>query len=390
MNDMKGKGHDIYIITARMHDGGTATISHNYYKMFKKNNWNVKVVTLEKLPVSAKFNDIADDLISLNLFDLRQGVMSLSMLKSIVFNFISFLSFMRECKGSVIFVHFLPILLGGGSWFFRKKGCKYIFTVHTDIFSFKKKIPAVKKVIFSAFERMLQLCDSLVFITPDVTNKFVNAYPTFQKVITIPNVFYSDKVQPSDDPLDPTRFILYSGRLSSEKNIGFIIDSYVKYRNIGGHRKLVIAGDGPEYISLSLKAQNSSHAEDITFLGHVDDVVSLYNRAAYLVLASKYEGFGLVILEAIDYFLPVLSSNCESGPYYILSRESSSSFNTKYENGLGVLLPIPNGDNIIDYANGMLHLDSKVISKKERFDCLRFFSDSEIYPIWERTICGER
>jgi len=158
---------------------------------------------------------------------------------------------------------------------------------------------------------------------------------------------------------------------------------------LGGGRKLVIAGDGPEYTPLILKAKRTPHAEDIIFLGHVDDVVNLYERAAYLVLASQYEGFGLVLLEAIDHFLPVLSSNCESGPCYILSRESFSSFNTKYENGLGVLLPIPNNYNYIDYANGMLHLDRKVTSKKERNDCLRFFSESEIYPIWKQTIHGE-
>lgn len=389
MNVNGGNYREIYIITARMHDGGTATISHNYYKMFKRNNRNVRIVTLEKLPVSAKFNNIEDDMIHLNLFDLSKGVMSFSMLKNIIFNLPYFISFMKQCKGSVIFVHFLPILLGVLSRLFLKKESKYIFTVHTNIFSFKKKLSIIKKVIFFAFERALKLCDCLVFITPDVTSRFINSHPKFSKVVTIPNVFYSNIIQPSDDPLDSTRFILYSGRLSPEKNIGFIIDSYVKYRGMGGSRKLVIAGDGPEYMSLTLKAQRSPHAEDIIFLGHVDDVVNLYNKAAYLVLASGYEGFGLVILEAIDHFLPVLSSNCESGPYYILSRKSTPSFNTKYENGLGVLLPTPNNYNSIDYANGMLHLDSKVTSKYERNDCLRFFSESEVYPIWEQTICGE-
>lgn len=391
MNNNIENHRNIYILTARMHDGGTATITYNYYKMFKNNGVDVKIVTLEKLPVSAKFNNVEQDLISLDLFDLSKGVMSFRMLKSMVFNIPYIISFLKKCNGSVIFIHFLPILLGVIFWPFRKKNNKYIFTVHTDVFSYKKKVSAVKRVIFTFFERALQLCDCLVFITPDVTNKYRKMYPKSSKAITIPNVFYGENIlsSASYDTRDPTRFILYSGRLSSEKNIDFIVDSYVEYRRMGGGRKLVIAGDGPEYMSLKIKAQGTPYAKDIDFLGHVDDVIDLYKRAAYLVLASQYEGFGLVILEAIDHFLPVLSSNCESGPYYILSRTSPSLFNLKIENGLGVLLPTPNDASCLDYANEMLHLDKKVISMNERADCLSFFSESEIYPMWEKAIRGE-
>lgn len=385
----KNDQDDIYILTARMHDGGTATITHNYYKMFKNNNVNVKVVTLEKLPVSSKFNIEEEDLISLGFFDLSKGVISFSMLRSMAFNIPYIIKFLRKCNGNIIFIHFLPILFGVMSWPFRRKENKYVFTVHTDIFSFKKRISLVKRVIFSFFERALQLCDCLVFITPDVTKKYRDIYPKFSKIMTIPNVYYGENVQAGDDTSESTRFILYSGRLSSEKNIDFIIDAYVEYRRMGGERKLVIAGGGPEYVPLTVKANGTPYAHDIDFRGHVDNVIDLYNRAAYLVLASQYEGFGLVILEAIDHFLPVLSSNCESGPYYILSRKSSSLFNAEYENGLGVLLPIPNKSNCIDYANGMLRLDTKVISMSERIDCLTFFSETKIYPIWVKAMCGE-
>ena len=105
-------------------------------------------------------------------------------------------------------------------------------------------------------------------------------YPKSSKAITIPNVFYGENIlsSASYDTRDPTRFILYSGRLSSEKNIDFIVDSYVEYRRMGGGRKLVIAGDGPEYMSLKIKAQGTPYARDIDFLGHVDDVIDLYKR----------------------------------------------------------------------------------------------------------------
>ncbi|WP_158137649.1 glycosyltransferase [Vibrio metschnikovii] len=236
MNDNIEHHRRIYILTARMHDGGTATITYNYYKMFKNNGVDVKIVTLEKLPLSAKFNNVEQDLISLDLFDLCKGVMSFRMLKSMIVNTPRIMSFLRNCNGGVIFIHFLPILLGVMSWPFRKKNNKYIFTIHTDVFSYKKKVSVVKRIIFTFFERALQLCDCLVFITPDVTNKYRKMYPKTSKAITIPNVFYGENILSSAnyDTRDPTRFILYSGRLSSEKNIDFIIDSYVEYRRMGG------------------------------------------------------------------------------------------------------------------------------------------------------------
>jgi len=54
----------------------------------------------------------------------------------------------------------------------------------------------------------------------------------------------------------------------------------------------------------------------ISFAGFVsdDDLVQLYNQAALFVYPSKYEGFGLPVLEAMACGVPVVTSRCSSLP----------------------------------------------------------------------------
>ena len=50
----------------------------------------------------------------------------------------------------------------------------------------------------------------------------------------------------------------------------------------------------------------------------VDDIYSEYQRSQFLVLSSDFEGFGLVIIEAMACGLPVVATNCPYGPSEII------------------------------------------------------------------------
>ena len=61
------------------------------------------------------------------------------------------------------------------------------------------------------------------------------------------------------------------------------------------------------------------HIEDATvFTGFQSDAAPYISRAEALVLASKYEGFGLVLVEAMVLGRPVVASDCPSGPAEVL------------------------------------------------------------------------
>lgn len=53
--------------------------------------------------------------------------------------------------------------------------------------------------------------------------------------------------------------------------------------------------------------------------GPTVDVLKEYNASSVFVLPSRYEGFGLVLIEAMACGIPVVSFNCENGPRSIIS-----------------------------------------------------------------------
>ena len=82
--------------------------------------------------------------------------------------------------------------------------------------------------------------------------------------------------------------------------------------------KLVILGDGEERAVME-KAIKSYNLEHSIFLpGWVDDPIPYLRLSDLLILSSDYEGFGLVILEALSVGVNVVSTNCKTGPGEIL------------------------------------------------------------------------
>ena len=88
-------------------------------------------------------------------------------------------------------------------------------------------------------------------------------------------------------------------------------------------------------------------AEDVRLPGHVKNPVALMARAAVFVLSSAWEGFGNVLVEALAFGTPVVSTDCTSGPAEILE-----------QGRYGRLVPVGNPDTM---ANAILAtLDASV------------------------------
>tara|TARA_B100000902_G_scaffold400013_1_gene474544 strand:+ start:1649 stop:2761 length:1113 start_codon:yes stop_codon:yes gene_type:complete len=80
----------------------------------------------------------------------------------------------------------------------------------------------------------------------------------------------------------------------------------------------LIAGDGPEKESLSFLIKEYSLENHVILLGGVQDTESLYRNADIFVLSSDFEGFGMVLVEALGYGKTIVATDCESGPREIL------------------------------------------------------------------------
>jgi len=114
-------------------------------------------------------------------------------------------------------------------------------------------------------------------------------------------------------------FLFYVGTLSSHKNIEGLLRAVGRAASRGVHFDVVLAGPGqtPERIAqLRRVADEAGVAERLRPVGYVDveDLVLFFNNAALHVLPSRFEGFGLTVIEAFACGCPVVASRRASIP----------------------------------------------------------------------------
>lgn len=116
----------------------------------------------------------------------------------------------------------------------------------------------------------------------------------------------------------PGRYILYVGTLERRKNITNLIRVFSMARHIGSiEHVLVLAGQrGWLYQDIFETVEELELTNQVIFLDHVpeDDLPALYSGADLFVYLSRYEGFGLPVLEAMACGVPVLTSDTSSLP----------------------------------------------------------------------------
>ena len=102
--------------------------------------------------------------------------------------------------------------------------------------------------------------------------------------------------------------ILMVGTLYSQKNYPMAFNGVRILKENGTPCKLRIAGDGPELSSLKKLAQKMKIDDLVQFLGQRKDIASLMQHSSIFWLTSNYEGFGLVLVEAMIAGIPIIAT----------------------------------------------------------------------------------
>lgn len=107
------------------------------------------------------------------------------------------------------------------------------------------------------------------------------------------------------------------GRLEHQKGFDTLIDAFSKVKNKHDTR-LIIFGNGSLRDSLQEKIKSAGLVNAIALAGYTNSPLLQMQAAKAFVLSSRFEGFGLVLVEALWTGTRIISSDCNYGPREIL------------------------------------------------------------------------
>jgi len=167
--------------------------------------------------------------------------------------------------------------------------------------------------------------------------------------------------------------IVTSGRLHIQKGHSGLLEVFASIKNsFGSKYKLIIFGDGElktQLIELSENMglqtysiwsdQDLNCNDDVYFMGFEKNPYKYISKCGVFVFPSLYEGLGNALVEALACEIPIMATDCHSGPREVLAPPSPSNYELKEAEyaKYGILMPhISNGQNIKVWHDTIINL----------------------------------
>ena len=216
-----------------------------------------------------------------------------------------------------------------------KHTCKVIVSEHASLKEHWQHASLKRRIILNTYVKFgYKLADYVLAVSEGIANQIVAMGHSKNKVGYIHNPvrFNAATIGKSifkNKSTIPT--ILSVGRIAKQKDFLTLLKAFnllVERKNA----RLVIVGGVFETLEkqkLNQFIDANNLAERVNFVGFTENIQEYYATADVFVLSSAWEGFGNVIVEALAFGLPIVSTNCNHGPAEILQ---ASKF--------GILVPV--------------------------------------------------
>lgn len=112
--------------------------------------------------------------------------------------------------------------------------------------------------------------------------------------------------------------LLSVGRLAPQKDYGTMLKA-LNILKSKGNFKLIIVGSGGMRTALEAQIVQLGLEKNILLAGNSHALSDYYENADLFLMSSSSEGFGNVLVEALSFGLPIVSTDCKSGPSEILA-----------------------------------------------------------------------
>ena len=233
---------------------------------------------------------------------------------------LDFRTTIKKLDLDLIHVH-SPFMLGRlGAKYAKKLDIPLVFTFHTLYEQYVHYVPiasALTKDIAQNISRKFSNRCDMVIVPTAVIGEYLRELGVAAEISVIPTGIKMDRFSKGDPDWLKRRFdlpgdekiLIFVGRLGQEKNINFLLESFLSVNRKMPNTRLVLVGTGPEEEELREKAEKYGIAEKVTFTGLIPpaEVAHCYASSDIFVFPSVTETQGVVIVEAKAAGLPVVA-----------------------------------------------------------------------------------
>lgn len=202
--------------------------------------------------------------------------------------------------------------------FIIKNKVSLIFEMHSSKFiaegeSWNKILTKAAAGYMNIFKRIaIKKYDRFVVLTNESISEW-----NIKNTIVIPNPlwFASEKSSALEN-----KKVIAVGRHTYEKGFDRMLQIWKKVVAKHPDWTLEIYGKSDEKVDLRLLAANLNISENVIFREPVQNINEKYSEASFFLMTSRFEAFGMVLLEAMACGLPCVAYDCPCGPRAIISK----------------------------------------------------------------------
>jgi glycosyltransferase involved in cell wall biosynthesis len=170
------------------------------------------------------------------------------------------------------------------------------------------------------------------------------------------------------------------GRLVPVKNIGLQIEVMKEVIRKYPSTELWIVGEGQEKLNLKNQISNLNLENNVKMFGWQNDLDKFYNQADAFLLTSDYEGWGMVVVEAASYGLPIIMTDVGCAGEIIKDEESGIVIPVGDSKKLAeAMLKVMEDDNLRNNLGAGARREIEKLPSKE--ETMRLYKES-----WEKAL----
>lgn len=248
----------------------------------------------------------------------------------------------------------------------RLAGIQQVFSFEHNIYD---KVKSRKQFLL---DRLLQVLSTrIIAVSEAVRSSLINHGIAPEKIALVSNGIdlskYSggmrDKLRKSLG-LGVEFTYLFIGRLIDQKGVDVLLNAFAQVPS----GVLLLAGEGALHDSLKKLTRALTLERRVVFLGYRDDIPALLSAVDCFVLPSRYEGLGIVVLEALAAGKPIVVSDFGSAREMIANNDN------------GIVVPIENPKMLASALSSIQNdlLLRKRLSRRAKESAAKFSIQSHV------------